>query len=437
MIAHILILSILVFAAAAFAAEPWDPEEVRKRITKHRTAGVTLSITDADGTPFANTDVTAEMVRHTFLFGCNLFKFGRCGSEKLNKLYTEWFSGLLNFATLPFYWGSYERKQGETNRRYIREAAEWCKSNGIQAKGHPLCWHTVEPEWIQAMDLEEVEKLQIGRIERDVTGFKGLINMWDVINEACIMPKYKYKGKTPKITQLCNRTGRIELIRKCFNQAVKADPEAILVLNDFNTGPEFVTLIGECIKAGVKIDAIGLQSHMHTKYRGAKWGWETCERFAKFKKPLHFTELTILSGDLKTDNDWLSSRPGWDTHEKGEKIQARQVAEIYSLLFSHPSVQAITWWDFSDLKAWQGAPAGLVRKDMTPKPAYRELMKLIKGTWWTRPQKLKTDTAGKVKLRGFCGIYRLTAGDSSGMFELKQGRTGVSVSILPVRAEID
>ena len=69
----------------------------------------------------------------------------------------------------------------------------------------------------------------------------------------------------------------------------------VLETNDFLGGQN---------NAGVPIDAIGIQSHMHMAYRGAKWAWETCERFARLGKPLHFTELTILSGDLKTDSDW-------------------------------------------------------------------------------------------------------------------------------------
>ena len=75
------------------------------------------------------------------------------------------------------------------------------------------------------------------------------------------------------------------------------------------------------------------------------------------------------------------------------------------MLFSHPAVEAITWWDFADLGSWQGAPAGLVRKDMTPKPAYEALTRLIKGKWWTGEAKLTTDAAGKVRFRGYLGAY--------------------------------
>jgi len=51
-------------------------------------------------------------------------------------------------------------------------------------------------------------------------------------------------------------------------------------------------------------------------------------------------------------------------------------------------VASITWWDLSDRFAWQNAPAGLVRADLSPKPAYRVLDRLINHLW-------RTDAAGR------------------------------------------
>jgi hypothetical protein len=127
--------------------------------------------------------------------------------------------------------------------------------------------------------------------------------------------------------------------------------------------------------------------------------WEVCERFAKFDKPLHFTETTVVSGP--------KSQQGWLTTPDGEKSQARQVAEFYRVLFSHPAVEAITWWDFTDQNAWQQAPAGLVRADMTPKPAYDELERLIKGKWWTQAE-TTTNAEGAARFRGFLGEYEVS-----------------------------
>jgi hypothetical protein len=150
---------------------------------------------------------------------------------------------------------------------------------------------------------------------------------------------------------------------------------------------------------------------MHAGYWGAKRLWETCERFADLGKPLHFTETTILSksGD--------------------EPQQAKQVEEFYRVLFSHPSVEAITWWDFSDYKAWKNAPAGLVCNDMTPKPAYNTLLRLVKDEWWTREIKTATDANGKITVRGFLGDYQIECSYWQGSFTLDSNNKANTIQV--------
>ena len=157
-------------------------------------------------------------------------------------------------------------------------------------------------------------------------------------------------------------------------------------------------------------DVIGIQSHMH----GGRWPtqktWDVCERFAKFGKPLHFTETTFVSGEQGWELRKARQDPNfrWVSTDQGERRQARDVAEFYRILFSHPAVEAITWWDFTDQNAWQAAPAGLLRDDMTPKPAYDELKRLIKGQWWTKTQ-ATVGSEGQARFRGFFGQYEVTA----------------------------
>jgi endo-1,4-beta-xylanase len=128
--------------------------------------------------------------------------------------------------------------------------------------------------------------------------------------------------------------------------------------------------------------------------------WDVCERFSKYGKPLHFTETTVVSGPKKESI--------WATTPEGEQQQAKAVTEFYTVLFSNPAVEAITWWDFTDQNAWQAAPAGLVRDDMTPKPAYEQLHGLIKGKWWTNAQ-AETGPNGQATLQGFYGQYKMDA----------------------------
>ncbi len=112
---------------------------------------------------------------------------------------------------------------------------------------------------------------------------------------------------------------------------------------------------------------------------------------------------------LSGDKGWhAAGRPsGWPSSPDGEKFQADEVERFYTMVFSHPATEALTWWDFSDRRAWQGAPAGFLRTDLSPKPAYDRLLGLIKNKWWTRRTEV-TEKNGTIRFRGFLGDYQVS-----------------------------
>lgn len=412
---------------STFAAEPSDQKLLAgadKRIEKHRKADAVVVVVDKLGKPAAGVQVTVQQTRHAFLFGCNIFKWGDLPNEQLQAAYRKHYADLLNYATLPFYWNSYERKRGQPNHDKTEQVAKWCKEQGIYTKGHPLAWNIGDQPWLPD-DLEQIRKLQMARIEDCVTRFRGLIDRWDVVNEATHFDRADFvKRRSPKLSAMWKKVGRIEFTRQCFQHARKAGPKATLLINDYRTDPAFERVIEKLVDADGKrlYDVIGIQSHMH----GGTWNnrkiWEVCERFGRFHVPLHFTEATILSGKRGWNN-----KPPWPSTAEGEAWQARETVRFYTMLFSHPAVEAITWWDFCDFYAWKKAPAGFLRKDMTPKPMYHELKKLIKGKWWTTAT-LKTDAGGIARFRGFLGDYKVSAAigpkQAAGQYTLAKGATG-------------
>ena len=201
--------------------------------------------------------------------------------------------------------------------------------------------------------------------------------------------------------------GRIAFVQECFRHARDANPEATLLINDYRTDAEYEALIEQLVdEQGQSIyDVIGIQSHQHRETWTNQKIWEVCERFSRFGAPLHFTEVTILSGEPGWQG--MGRAQQWPSTEQREIWQADEVERFYTMLFSHPAVEAITWWDFSDRHAWQGAPAGFLREDMSAKPAYDRLLELVKNRWWTR-EAGQTDTAGVFSFRGFLGKYRVT-----------------------------
>ncbi|MEJ5250523.1 MAG: endo-1,4-beta-xylanase [Chthonomonadetes bacterium] len=382
------------------------------RIEKHRKADVTVKVVDRQGKPLAGAQVEVEQTRHAFLFGCNIFPLFSYQGEQHEK-YSKQFSALLNYATLGFYWGGYEPERGRKGRDLQERIARWCKERGIVTKGHPLVWHEVYPRWAPNSPDEAIPLLR-ERVREIVSQFAGLIDRWDVVNEATVSERFD-NG----VGNWVKRDGAAAVVAECLSWAREANPKAILLYNDFNISPAFERLVEELIRRKAPMDAIGIQSHMH----GGEWplerAWQVCETYARFGKPLHFTETTVLSGE----HGYMRPRP-WPTTPDGEARQADYVEKFYTILFSHPAVEAITWWDFMD-GAWQGAPAGLVREDLSPKPVYHRLMRLIKGKWWTK-EVVRTNARGEARLRGFMGDYRVVASATTGKrtqtFSLKRGK---------------
>lgn len=376
----------------------------------HRKVNKQIQIKDAQGKPLANTKVHIQQTKHDFLFGCGAFDFIPyvLNGDDFHKQMTESWLEVFNYGTLPFYWGQFEKEEGKPNTEALMKTAQYLKSKNVTVKGHPLCWHTACANWLLKYDNKTIMQKQLERIDREVKGFKGVIDMWDVINEVVIMPIFdKYDNA---ITRLCQEKGRVKLVKEVFDRAHADNPEATLLINDFNTSTNYEILIDGCLNAGVPISAIGIQSHQHQGYWGREKLEEVLARYEHFGLPIHFTENTLISGDIMPAhivdlNDWQVDQ--WPSTPEGEERQAREIEEMYRILFSHPLVQAITTWDFHD-GAWLKAPSGFVHTDNTPKPSYEMLKKLVKEEWWTDVT-LTTDASGCVNVEAFKGEYKLSA----------------------------
>ncbi|WP_374191705.1 endo-1,4-beta-xylanase [Herbiconiux sp. SYSU D00978] len=405
-----------------------------------RRLPASVIVTDAGGRPLPDLEVTVEQTRHDFGFGNIGFdfiplaagddaetaerereQFGGASHSRLEQLADLWLD-VFNTATLPFYWGRFEPERGKPDTRRLLATAKWFQEKGVALKGHPLVWHTVTAPWLLELPLDEIEQVQRERIRRDVADFAGVIDTWDAINEVVIMPVFEAEDNG--ITRLAHDRGRIAMIRMAFEEARATNPSATLLLNDFDLSSAYECLIEGVLEAGIRIDALGLQTHMHQGYWGEDKMLAMVDRFARYGLPLHLTESTLLSGHLMPPeivdlNDYQI--PSWPSTEEGEARQADEVVRHYRSLVSHPAIEAITYWGITDDGAWLGAPAGLVRSDGTPKPAYHALRDLVKGEWWLAPTTLRTDEQGRISFSGFAGDYRVSRGAESAELSVRKG----------------
>ena len=385
----------------------------------HRKVQKRVQFKDAQGNPIANKKVSVKQTNHEFLFGCGAFDFipyVMTGDENFKQITDSWLE-IFNYGTLPFYWGNFEKEEGKPDTEVLMKTAKYLQSKNVKVKGHPLCWHTVCAPWLMEYDNATIMKKQLERIDREVTGFKGVIDMWDVINEVVIMPIFdKYDNA---ITRICKEKGRVGLIKEVFDKAHECNPDATLLLNDFNTSINYEILIDGCLNAGVPISAIGIQSHQHQGYWGKEKLEEVLDRFSSFGLPIHFTENTLISGDIMPAyiedlNDWQVDE--WPSTPEGEERQAKEIEEMYRILFSHPLVQAITTWDYKD-GAWLKAPSGYIRLDNSLKPSYKMLKNLVKNEWWTDTE-VMTDAEGYANVEAFKGEYSISCDGASANTEL-------------------
>lgn len=383
------------------AAEEQTLEEARTAIEGNRKTDAAIEVVDETGRPVPDASVTVSQTAHDFLFGCNSFGFDRFDTNEKNELYKQRFLGLFNYATTGFYWRWYESEPGKPRYEETDKVVAWCASHGIRVKGHPLLWdhEAGEPQWAGGQPSPELQEKRV----REIVGrYKGKIAFWEVVNE-------------PSHVQGVD-------IAAPYRWAREADPEAHLIVNDYeamaNGYPPFFDLLEKAIRNGVPFDGIGIQAHEPRTMRFPLHRVKAVlDQYAALGKDLHVTEFTPTSSGVPITGSHIQG--GWD-----EAAQADYAVKFYTVCFAHPAVVAITWWDLCQAGAWLEG-GGLLREDLSPKPAYLALKKLIHEDWRTSVGG-KTDRDGRFTFRGFHGTYAATI-ESSGKkvertFLLQRGR---------------
>lgn len=252
--------------------------------------------------------------------------------------------------------------------------ADYCTQNNKRLHGHTLIWHQQLPEWITNFQGSKTdwENLFKQHIQTIVTHFKGKVESWDVVNEA-----FNEDG-TLRNSIWKQKLGN-DYIRRAFEYAHEADPEALLFYNDFNleSNPtkrnNVLAYLNNLKFDDVAVDGIGIQMHININSPEATEIAKTFEDFVKFGYLVHVSELDISvnpSGkDIEPDKLLLNS-------------QADKYAEIARLYKQIPEdlKHGITIWGLSDKDSW--IPKQFNRKDFPllydteykPKPCYCQFL---------------------------------------------------------------
>jgi endo-1,4-beta-xylanase len=296
------------------------------RIQEHRTTEVTLVLVDEFGSPIeGGTPVEIVQKEHEFLFGCNLFPLGQFGNEWLNDSYAYQWGTVFNYATLPFYWWQFEADGSSPHEDLIRSRIEWCQRYGFAMKGHPLAWNFLDPPWLPT-NPSEAMALQMRRIGEVLEKYRSEIRYWDVVNEPTEFDRKDLPEGTRILTSAIHEMGVRNYLREAFRIAQKTAPECFHLVNDFVYQATYAEqIVSQLIDEASKplYDGIGIQAHQHTGAWEPKKIWRSASSMLTFRKPIHFTETTFVSGERGWDLE--RNLPGfdWVTTPEDEARQAR------------------------------------------------------------------------------------------------------------------
>ncbi|MBR2387974.1 MAG: endo-1,4-beta-xylanase [Clostridia bacterium] len=400
--------------------------KVSEGIEKYRKGDAKLTVTDENGNPVSGAKITVSQKTHEFRFGANIFMLDELETDEKNEKYKKYFADLFNMATVPFYWDTLEPEKGKP--RYAKDSPkvyrrpspdlciEFCEKHGIEPREHALAYERFFPEWLCKASVDEIKQELEHRYSEISERYGSKIPTIEVTNEM-EWPN----GKTVFYDEP-------DYIEWCFKLAQKYFPNNQLCINEWGmicwkdkcrATDKYYAYIEANLLKGARIDAIGMQYHLFHKreneyadtrqYLDPKSLYRHMDLYSNFGKPLQVTEVTV---------------PAYSWEPEDEAIQAEIIEKLYSIWFSHPNVEQIIYWNLVDGYAYVENPdpqkiarsqgdmtlgenyyyGGLLRFDMTPKPAYLKIKELLCEKWHTE-EDIVTDDNGVASFRGFYGNY--------------------------------
>jgi endo-1,4-beta-xylanase len=234
--------------------------------------------------------------------------------------------------------------------------------------GHTLVWHNQTPDWV----FEDASGNQVSRdtllqrlkdhIFAVVGRYKGRINGWDVINESIDEDGTLRQSKWLKIL------GE-EFLRKAFEWAHQADPQAELYYNDFNLWVPVkregaVRLVRDLRSKGVPVSGIGMQGHWGLDYPPLNELEASILAYSELGVKVMITELDLrilpnpgsYTGADITRNIQLQKKLNPYPNSLPDSMQTRladRYAELFKVLIRHSDkISRVTLWGVTDGQSW-------------------------------------------------------------------------------------
>jgi len=253
-------------------------------------------------------------------------------------------------------WGSVEGTRDQMNWKGLDAVHDYAKQHGIPFKQHNFVWGAQQPGWISGLS-EADQKAQVEEWIRLFCERYPDTQMIDVVNEP---PPHT----TPPYTAALGGAGAsgYDWIVQAFQWAHQYCPNAILLLNDYNTieygndNSHFIDIVQRIQKAGAPINAIGAQAH---------------------------AAYNISTDTVKGFIDKLNSSTGlpvyiseYDINVADDTQQKNIMQSQFTMFWTDPNVKGVTLWGYIEGATWL-ANTGLMSSAGQQRPAMTWLMQYL------------------------------------------------------------
>lgn len=239
--------------------------------------------------------------------------------------------------------------------------------NNMAIIGHCLIWHSQCAPWFfiddkgNQVSADVLKQRMKDHITTIVSHYKGKILGWDVVNEAIEGDGSYRKSKFYEIL------GE-EYIPYAFQCAYEADSTVQLYYNDFGMNmpakrATVVKLINDLKARGLRIDAVGMQSHMGMDYPNFQEFEESIEAYAATGVNVMFTELdmsALPTIDMGANvSDTVAYQQMLNPYTEGlpdsvSTIWNSRMDTVFAIALRHADViTRITAWGVTDADSWK------------------------------------------------------------------------------------
>ncbi|MDX2213846.1 MAG: endo-1,4-beta-xylanase [Oculatellaceae cyanobacterium bins.114] len=224
------------------------------------------------------------------------------------------------------------------------------QTHDLLMRGHTLIWHHSLPDWFsEIVTAQNAEQYLVNHVQTVTKRYRGRMHSWDVVNEA--IEPYDDRPDGLRRTPWFDYLG-IEYIDLAFRVAAEADPNALLIYNDY--GLEYDTnedearriavlnLLEQLKGQGTPIHGLGIQAHLD--------GHETrfnAEKFRQFLADVASLDLKILVTELDVADNYLPA----DIAVR-DRIVAAAYEDYLNVVLDEPAVIAVLTWGLSDRYTW-------------------------------------------------------------------------------------